>query len=187
MEPGPADGAETDVGGSEPTGDPTIRIVWGTATGPTALAAYDAALADAGVENYNLVTVSSVVPAGATVAPVGTAPDLGPAGNRLTVVQARVTVAAADLADGPDVDGEHGSAGLAWATGPGPGLFYEVAGAFDEAECRRRLEVGLEAGRGLRDWTFADAGERVVSVAAPTEGFAAAVVLGAYGESEPIF
>jgi arginine decarboxylase len=38
----------------------SIRIVRGTATGPTAMAAYDAALAAAGVHNYNLVSVSSV-------------------------------------------------------------------------------------------------------------------------------
>ena len=158
-----------------------IRVVWGTGTGPTALAAYDAALADAGVENSNLVRVSSVIPAGAVVEPVGEAPDLGPAGNRLTVVEAHATVEA------DDPPGSPGSAGLAWATGPGPGLFYEVAGAFDDAECRRRLETGLDAGRDLREWTFEGWGERIVSVDAPPKGCAAAVVLGAYGESEPIF
>jgi len=160
-------------------GDATIRVVWGTATGPTGLSSYDAALAAAGVENYNLVRVSSIVPDGATVEAVGTAPDLGPAGNRLTVVEARVTV-------GGEEPGPRGSAGLAWATGPGPGLFYEVGGAVDEAECRRRLEEGLAAGRALRDWTFDGGGERIVSVEAPETGFGTAVVLGTYGESEPI-
>ena len=28
-----------------------IRVVWGTGSGPTKMASYDAALADAGVEN----------------------------------------------------------------------------------------------------------------------------------------
>ncbi|MEF8907067.1 MAG: pyruvoyl-dependent arginine decarboxylase, partial [Haloarculaceae archaeon] len=37
-----------------------IRVVWGSGTGPTGTAAYDAALAEAGVHDYNLVTVSSV-------------------------------------------------------------------------------------------------------------------------------
>ncbi|MFC6728802.1 pyruvoyl-dependent arginine decarboxylase, partial [Natronoarchaeum mannanilyticum] len=68
-----------------------IRIVWGTGEGPTEMASYDAALADAGIENYNLVSVSSIVPAGAEIDPVGTAPDLGPAGERLTVVEGRAT------------------------------------------------------------------------------------------------
>ena len=167
--------------------DAVIRVVWGTATGPTALSAYDAALAEAGVENYNLVTVSSVVPAEAAVEPVGTAPDLGPAGNRLTVVESSVTVGGDEDAAGGRTAPERGSAGLAWATGPGPGLFYEVAGEFDEVECSRRLATGLAAGRELRDWTFDESGERVVAVEAPAEGYASAVVLGAYGESEPLF
>ncbi|PSP40313.1 pyruvoyl-dependent arginine decarboxylase, partial [Halobacteriales archaeon QH_10_70_21] len=71
----------------------TIRVVWGTATGPTAMASYDAALAAANVHDYNLVSVSSVIPADATVEVVGEAPDLGPAGERLTVVEGRATVA----------------------------------------------------------------------------------------------
>lgn len=181
-------GAGSDEGDADDPveGDALIRVVWGTGTGPTALSAYDSALAEAGVGNYNLVTVSSIVPAGASVEPVGTAPDLGPAGNRLTVVEARVTIGS-DEAEGDREDGAVAVAGLAWATGPGPGLFYEVGGAFDEDECRRRLDVGLDAGRALREWTFEGTGERVVSVDGPAEGFASAVVLGVYGESEPIF
>lgn len=188
MDPGSGGGDRT---AGDAAGDATIRVVWGTGTGPTALSAYDAALAGAGVENYNLVTVSSIVPAEATVESVGTAPDLGPAGNRLTVVEARVTVGR-DRDDESGAVGEstsdpaRGSAGLAWATGPGPGLFYEVAGDFDEVECRRRLETGLDAGRALRDWTFDGGGDRVVSVDPVADGFASAVVLGVYGESEPI-
>ena len=190
MDPGSGGGDRTEADASDAAGDATIRVVWGTGTGPTALSAYDAALAEAGVENYNLVTVSSIGPAEATVEPVGTAPDLGPAGNRLTVVEARVTVGG-DEDDGSDEDVStsdpaRGSAGLAWATGPGPGLFYEVAGAFDEVECRRRLETGLDAGRALREWTFEGGGDRVVSVGPVADGFASAVVLGVYGESEPI-
>lgn len=154
-----------------------IRVVWGTGSGPTALAAYDAALAGAGVENYNLVTVSSIVPANVTVESVGTAPDLGPVGNRLTVVEARATVGA---------DGGEAAAGLAWAVGPGPGLFYEEGGTFDRSTCRRRLDDGLAAGRDLRDWPIDVTGQRIVTVRAPETGFASTVVLGVYGRSESI-
>jgi len=164
---------------SEETGEATIRVVWGTGRGPTALAAYDAALAAAAVENYNLATVSSIVPAGATVEAVGTAPDLGAVGDRLTVVEARATVGA-DAPDGV------ASAGLAWTVGPGPGVFYEVGDLVDGAECRRRLEAGLAAARELRDWRVEGTDARVVTVEAPAAGFAAAVVLGVYGRGEPI-
>jgi len=59
----------------------TIRIAWGTGAGPTEMAAYDAALADANLHNYNLVSVSSVIPADADVEVVGTAPTSAPRGT----------------------------------------------------------------------------------------------------------
>lgn len=155
----------------------TIRIVWGTASGPTEIAAYDAALAEANVHNYNLVGVSSVIPADATIEVVGTAPDLGPAGNRLTVVEAH------------HVEAGPGSvtAGLGWATtDDGPGIFYEASGAADEADVRERLAQGLAAGRELRDWEFTDEDYQIVSTDAETGTYTSAVVLAVYGESEPI-
>lgn len=173
-----------ETGSTTNGGDPAVRVVWGSAPGPTALSSYDAALAAAGVENYNLVRVSSIVPAGATVEPVDTAPDLGPPGNRLTVVEARVTVGGDGT--GGDVPSGPGAAGLAWAIGPGPGLFHEVAGPFDEVECSRRLAAGLDAGRAFREWSFDESGERVVSVDPPAGEFGTAVVLGVYGRGEPV-
>lgn len=151
----------------------TVRIVWGTATGPTELAAYDAALRDANVHDYNLVTVSSVIPPDATVEVVGTAPDLGRAGNRLTVVQARL------VAPGPV------AAGLAWATGEGAGILYEASGA-EEAAVRETLETGLAAGCDLRDRTLDEREFRTISAQGESGAYAAAVVLATFGESEPI-
>lgn len=154
----------------------TIRVVGGVATGPTSMASYDAALAEAGVHNYNLVSVSSVIPAEATVERVERAPDLGPAGNRLTVVQARATTT------GPG----RVSAGLGWSTGPGPGLFYEAAAEADPETVRERIEQGLAAGRSLREWTFEDEEVAVVSTDADAGVYTTAIVVAAYGESEPI-
>lgn len=154
----------------------TIRVVGGVATGPTPMASYDAALAEAGVHNYNLVSVSSVIPAEATVERVERAPDLGPAGNRLTVVQARATTT------GPG----RVSAGLGWSTGPGPGLFYEAAAEADSETVRERIEQGLAAGRSLREWTFEDEEVAVVSTDADAGVYTTAIVVAAYGESEPI-
>ncbi|MFB6097247.1 MAG: pyruvoyl-dependent arginine decarboxylase [Haloferacaceae archaeon] len=154
----------------------TIHVAGGVATGPTAMASYDAALAEANLHNYNLVPVSSVVPADATVERVESAPDLGPAGNRLTVVQARATTT------GPG----RVSAGLGWTTGPGPGLFYEAAAEADAETIRERVEQGLAAGRALRDWEFEDERVEIASVDAEAGVYTTAVVLAAYGESEPI-
>jgi arginine decarboxylase len=160
------------------------------------MSSYDAALADANLHNYNLVTVSSVIPAGATVEAVGTAPDLGPAGERLTVVQARATRA------GPG----RVSAALGWTTsesesvgedestvdrgesgdGGGPGLFYEAAGETDPEDVAERVRTGLAAGRDLREWEFTDERIETADVRADSGTFATAVAVAVYGESEPI-
>ncbi|MFC3959745.1 pyruvoyl-dependent arginine decarboxylase [Halovivax cerinus] len=156
----------------------TIRVVWGSATGPTEMAAYDAALSDAGIENYNLVAVSSVIPADVPVEAVGTAPDLGPAGERLTVVEGRARAA------GPTSV----SAGLGWveSVDGGPGLFYEAVGEVGPDDVERRVREGLDAGADLRDWEFGEPTVRVEEASAESGEYAAAVVAAAYGESEPI-
>ena len=153
----------------------TIRVVWGTAAGPTALSSYDAGLAAAGVHNYNLVTLSSVIPAGPDIEVAGTAPALGPPGEALEVVQSAATAA----------PGERAAAGIGWARSEsGPGIFYEVDGA-DPDTVRREIREGLAAGRGLRDWAFVEEEVHVESVA-PEATHASAVVLATYGESHSV-
>ncbi|SFS42884.1 pyruvoyl-dependent arginine decarboxylase [Halostagnicola kamekurae] len=156
----------------------TIRIVWGSASAPTAMASYDAALAEAGVENYNLVAVSSVIPADTAVEAVGTAPDLGPAGDRLTVVEARATTT------GPG----RVSAGLGWSQSAddGPGLFYEAGGETDGEDVETRVREGLESGRALRDWDFTEPRVRVESAQAAAGTYTTAIVLAVYGDGDPI-
>jgi arginine decarboxylase len=156
----------------------TIHVVGGVGVAPTEMAAYDAALAEGNLHNYNLVGVSSVIPAGATVRVVDSAPDLGPAGNRLTVVQGMAVV-------GPDSTAEEIAAVIGWATGPGPGLFYEAAGE-EPAAVERAVDAGLDAGCALREWSFTDR-ETLVSRATPVDdAYTAVVVVAAYGESEPV-
>ena len=178
----------------------TIHVAGGVGVADTAMASYDAALADANLHNYNLVAVSSVVPAEATVEAVAEAPALGPAGNRLTVVEARRTIGPDDEVDfreggragAEDAESKRAPrrhpdavAGLGWATGPGPGLFYEVTGE-DPTDVRERIEAGLDAGSDLRDWELPDRETRVETVAAEPGRYATAVVIAAYGESKPI-
>ena len=156
----------------------TIRVAWGTATGPTATASYDRALAEANVHDFNLVTVSSVIPADARLEVVGSAPDLGAVGDQLTVVQGRAT-------HGPD---EAGAAGIGWARSEsGRGIFYEADGP-DEATVRDRIERGLAAGRDLRDWAWlpGDGDAVVVEADADPDAYSTAVIVAAYGQSRPI-
>ncbi|MFB6094858.1 MAG: pyruvoyl-dependent arginine decarboxylase [Halodesulfurarchaeum sp.] len=154
----------------------TVRVVWGTGHGPTDIAAYDAALADAGAHNFNLVRVSSIVPADATLEVVGTAPDLGPAGSRLTIVEGHAEAA------GP----AQVAAGLGWSVGPGPGLLYEAGGEAPPEAIAERIRTGLAAGRDLRDWRFEETDVRTVDAEVDEGEYVAATVLAILGEGDPI-
>lgn len=156
-----------------------IRVAWGHATAPTALSSFDAALAAANVHNYNLITLSSVIPAEPPVERVGTAPNLGPAGEGLTVVQSHETVEPGS--ENPAV------AGLGWLRSEsGRGIFYEVSGT-DREEVETAIREGLAAGRELREWAFEDEPTVQIETAHPDpEEYATAVVIAAYGESEPL-
>jgi len=156
----------------------TIHVAGGVGVGPTEMAAYDAALADANLHNYNLIAVSSVIPANAELAVVDQAPDLGPAGNRLTVVQGKIVA-------GPESDADEIATGIGWATGPGPGLFYEAHGVGSTA-VEREIRRGLDAGCELREWTITDRDVAMSAIEPRKEGYTAAVMLAAYGDSEPI-
>ena len=66
-----------------------------------------------------------------------------------------------------------------------PYKFYEVTGE-ETADVRRRIRAGLDGGADLRDWELPDRETRVETVAAEPDRHATAVVIAAYGESEPI-
>lgn len=151
-----------------------IRVVWGASEGPTELSAFDAALADAGIHNYNLMRLSSVIPAGPDIEVVGTAPDLGPVGEELHVVESSSVAA----------PGESAAAGIGWARSEsGRGIFYEVHGA-DADAVEAEIREGLAAGRELREWNFVDEQVVVESIEADSE-YAGVVVCATYGEARP--
>jgi arginine decarboxylase len=129
------------------------------------------------VHNYNLVRVSSVIPAGADVEAVGTGGDLGAVGGRLTVVEARATA----------TDPGRVSAGLAWAQSPDGGVFYEAAGQTDAADVEERVRQGVAAGEELRSaWAFGEPSVRVQTAAVEPGTHTTAVVLAVYGDAEAL-
>ena len=155
-----------------------IRVVWGTGRGPTALSAYDAALADANVHEYNLLQLSSVVPSGATIETPGTAPDLGPAGGELRTVEAAATTDAGPV-----------SAALAWQRrADGSGIFYEAEAETEAGRVVDQVRTGLSAGVDLRQGEFADPSVQTVTTTAAEHDaeHAAAAVLAVYGTATPI-
>lgn len=154
-----------------------IYVVGGIGRASTEVAAYDSALADANLHNYNLIRVSSVIPAHESVKIVESAPDLGSAGNQLTVVEAKIVCP-------PSHEGSV-SAALAWATGSDSGLFYEASGSTHEHIRNEALE-GLDHGCNFRGLKFDNRDSLVITAETKPKRYTAAVVLAAYGHSEPI-
>ena len=155
----------------------TIRIVATTGTGPTDVAAFDSALAAVAAENYNLVCLSSVIPADATVNHVDDLADLGSVGDRLHVVQARALTRPA----------KSGSAGITWArTDDGQGIFYEASAVGPEAseEVAEELDVGIEHGLALRSWTASHRDTQQVTIEPGEEEHGCALVLAAFGSAD---
>jgi arginine decarboxylase len=100
-----------------------ISIVSGTGTGPTSLAAFDAALVAAGAANYNLLVLSSVIPAKTEIVRCPPSPlELpGSWGDRLWVVMAAERV---------EHHNSEAWAGVGWVQDAtsGRGLFVEHEG-----------------------------------------------------------
>lgn len=145
-----------------------IEVVWGTGSGQTELGAFDAALSGANVHNYNLVELSSIVPAGATVERVGALePGRWTTGDLLAVVLASATSSTA---------GERIAAGLGWELADEGGVFVENDGPTAEA-CERTLEANLADGRRIRDWNWTgERGMEVVDHVVDDQGAGAAIV-----------
>lgn len=122
-----------------------VSVTHGTGEGATALAAFDAALQVAGIHDYNLIHMSSIIPPGSRVCRERLSPPDDHHGHRLYVVLARRTVSES---------GHEASAGLAWAQRPdGRGLFVEGTGA-GERGVRENLDASLTAitARRGQDW-----------------------------------
>lgn len=119
-----------------------IHIASSIGTGPTTLAAFDAALYQAGIANYNLLKLSSVVPPDTTIIQHetdGVPSELMPGtwGDRLYVVMAE------QREDKPNAEAW---AGIGWVQDPDTkkGLFVEHEGS-SESSVRRDITQSLEA------------------------------------------
>lgn len=114
-----------------------IRITTGMGRGPTSLAAFDAALRDAGIANYNLIYLSSVIPTGSTLERAKYVTPIEEYGHRLYIVMARQDAQAA---------GETAWAGLGWTQEEvtGRGLFVELHGV-SRPQLEREIEATLGA------------------------------------------
>jgi arginine decarboxylase len=117
----------------------TIEVIRSSGTGPTTLAAFDAALIDAGIANFNLLRLSSVIPPDTDVVPLNgrATRATGEWGDRLYVVMAEMRT---------DRPGREAWAGIGWVQDEesGKGLFVEHE-SHSEHQVRDDIEQSLGA------------------------------------------
>ena len=148
----------------------SIRISRGRGTGRTRLSAFDAALRDAGVANFNLVRLSSVIPPGASISEVsGNDQLVGGHGDLLYCVYADAY---------SSTPHSEAWAGVAWSLhedGTGAGLFVEHSG-LSEGQVRLDLDLTLEDLSVGRGGGFHPAGQAMVSAVCEDHPVCAVVI-----------
>lgn len=114
-----------------------IYVTTGTGEGPTPLAAFDAALIDAGVANYNLIVLSSVIPAKSVIRRARYVAQTDEYGYRLYIVMAQHQ---------EQQRGKSAWAGLGWTQeqDSGRGLFVEMHGS-ERSQVESDIQVTLES------------------------------------------
>lgn len=132
-----------------------IQVVSSTGSGPTDLAAFDSALNDAGIANYNLLKLSSVIPPKTKIQELERAENLpGDWGDRLYVVMAE------ERTSTPNTEAW---AGVGWVqdSKTGKGLFVEHEGS-SESRVRKDIEQSLTALMATRNVDFGPIHMKVV-------------------------
>ena len=135
-----------------------IKVSAGYGSGPTKLSAFDAALNDAGVANYNIIRLSSVIPPNTKIEVSEKALTKLPGdwGDRLYVVMAEERV------DTPNVEAWAGIGGVQDKK-TGKGLFVEHEGN-SEKSVRSDISQSLEALMATRNVDFGDIHMEVTGV-----------------------
>ncbi len=136
-----------------------IHLASGIGSGPTKLSAFDAALNHAGVANYNLIRLSSVIPPDTTivehkVSPIPATDIAGNWGDRLYVVMAE------QREERPNAEAW---AGIGWVMDKKTkkGLFVEHEGGSEKA-VRNDIKQSLEALMATRNVDFGPIHMKVV-------------------------
>ncbi len=115
-----------------------IDIVWGESEGKTLLSAFDRALLNAGIHNFNLIPLSSVIHETRTY----TSSDR--VGEILYVVISSLSSHKSNALI---------SAGLGWVLTQEGGLLIESKGEFSREECEEEIRVGLIEMMEAREWS----------------------------------
>lgn len=133
-----------------------IKITKGVGSGSTQLAAFDAALRDAGIANFNLIKLSSIIPQNSLLEkgiPVFSKDDFG---KKLYIVISEKR---------ESEKGREAWAGIGWVQAEdGRGLFVEQHGA-QESEVSRLITETLKDMMAGRDDNFGDIQSEIIGIA----------------------
>ena len=145
-----------------------ITITSAVGTGPTELGAFDAALRNAGIENYNLIALSSVIPPGSALEIGRFRTEPAEYGQRLYVVIARHETSRV---------GEEAWAGLGWTQerDTGRGLFVELHGT-DRRGVERDIDSTLDAMKAARPYEYAKNERELAGIRCESQPVCALVV-----------
>jgi arginine decarboxylase len=145
-----------------------IRIASAVGSGPTTLAAFDAALHQAGIENYNLIPLSSVIPTAAVLERTRISTPPSEYGHRLYVVMARHMTSQV---------GEEAWAGLGWTQEPesGRGLFVELHGT-SRRSVENAIESTLDSMKAARHYDYGKNESEIVGTVCEGEPVCALVI-----------
>ena len=133
-----------------------ITVTWGVGDGPTALAAFDDALCDAGIGSYNILHLSSIIPPGVEVKVGKYIPQEMQYGYRLYGV----------LAHTSSIKGREVWAGLGWLIDAqtGKGVFVEHMGE-SEGSVNHAIELSLKTMKSRRPELDGHIYSKVVGIA----------------------
>lgn len=121
-----------------------IDIVWGKSEGKTLLSAFDRALVKAGIHNFNLIPLSSVIPPKSVIHETGTYKSSRGIGEIMYVVISSLSSHKSNALI---------SAGLGWVRTQEGGLLIESKGEFSREECEGEIRVGLTEMMDARGWS----------------------------------
>lgn len=151
-----------------------IQVTAATGVGPTVLAAFDDALMCAGVSNFNLVRLSSMIPPGSSVSTPTRQDPVGAWGDRLYAVWAFQSA---------ELLGQEAWAGISWIQDPadGRGVFVEHEGG-SELQVREELHASIESLRRAHRLPDVEAGSIIAGTRCERHPACALVIAPMYSE-----
>lgn len=145
-----------------------ISVTTGIGEGPTPLAAFDAALLNAGVANYNLLCLSSVIPAKSVIQRARYVTPSHEYGYRLYVVMSRHE---------EQLPGQSAWAGLGWTQekDSGCGLFVEIHGSH-RTHVEHQIQVTLQSMIRSRSFSYGTIESEIVGIECRNQPVCALVI-----------